>query len=558
MSTNFKIFLDDYRHTTIIICVFLLALLLSFYQLSSKSIWYDEALSINFAQQRSHLLLESACLFRPLYFFILRIWTALLGYDEFSSRLLSALFSVVAIWPLYLIGKRITNKQTALLIIFFYAISPYRVIISQQVRNYSLFVLLALLSVYYFIQAVGPRKKKTYVFYYLCTLLFLYTHPYALFLILTQNIYYLWFHRSIPSKVDQWLKCQLLLFVGILPLFAMSQLSSVKSQFGSIPLVQQTIKPLFHTFEAFSYGGPFIGQGGSSYMIPSPLLDVERLLMILFFICAALAVRKMVYQHGSEDRSSVFVVFWAFLPLLLVFSLSFAKPALYQTRYVLISLPPFIILYCIGLTRFSHDAVRRIVIMILCGSMISFLSDYYYGKTPDKFQSWREAAQLIRENIEGGDGLLFFPSEQIAPFWYYYKNSEEKPLQFIGSGRLGQTYFQNDQWRQVFIDTTNLILTVSFHTIYYRTHLEWQRMCHDFLSRHLSKKQKKIWLILSRDWIGRQNAVILIDILKEEYQLISHHNFDFDGIEVLSFQRDPVFAHPDTNKNVLFSEGKRL
>ncbi len=509
---------------------------------------------MNFSQQDIHLLFESACLFRPLYFFTLKIWTTLLGYGEFSARLLSVLFSVASIWPLYLISKKVTTRQTSVLIILLFSLSPYRVIISQQIRNYSLFVLLSLLSVYFFLQIVTLSQKRPYLSYFASTLLFIYTHPYALFLILTQNIYFLWGHRNTLRKISLWLKGQCVLLISALPLLALYRMDSVKSQFGSIPVFQQTLKPLLHTFEAYSYGGPFIGQGGTSSIITAPLLTVERLMMSLFFICAGFSLLKVKKTQTSPDRELMFIIVWAFFPLLLVYSLSFAMPALYQTRYVLFSFPPFIILYCTGLARFSHTVVKRIVLFLLCVTMLLFLPGYFHGKTQDQFYSWREAAHHVKKNIEENDGLLFMPSEQMVPFWYYYKNDEKKPLQFIGSGRLGQAYFQNKQWQQVFSDKSHQILTIPFHTIYYQTEQEWQLMYQDFLTHHLSGKQEIIWLILSPGWIGWQKAQTLIDVLKKEYQLISHSTFDFDGIEVLSFKKNTIPRNIGANKSALSNQ----
>jgi hypothetical protein len=537
MSTLLQVAFQDHRHRIHIFSIVLLAAILSLYQLSSKSIWYDEALSMNFAQQDIHLLFESACLFRPLYFFILRLWTALLGYGEFSARLLSVLFSVGSIWPLYLIAKRITDRQTAVLVIFFYALSPYRVIISQQIRNYSLFVLLSLLSVYFFLHILKAPSKKALRLYLASTLLFLYTHPYALFLVLTQNIYYLWSNKNVPGKTGPWFRGQSILLISSLPLLAASQLDAVKSQFGSIPVFQQTLKPLLYTFEALSYGGPFIAQGGFSLTISSPLLEAERLLMILFFACAGLSLLKTKKQHVYQDNQMTFVLIWIFLPLLSVYFLSFAKPALYQTRYVLFSLPPFIIFYSAGLVRLSRPMVKSTVIALLSGGMVLFLQNYYHGDSAEQFYSWREAAGHVRKNIEEDDALLFVPSEQITPFWYYYKDDEKKPLQFIGSGRQGQTYSYNRQWRRIFSDKTNLVLTVPFHSVYYQTVPEWQRRCEDLLRRNMTEKQQRIWLILSAGWIGRQKAQVIIDVLQKEYLLTSRNTFDFDGIEVFFFQK---------------------
>jgi mannosyltransferase len=517
--------------------VVLLASLLSLYELSSKSIWYDEACSITFAQQDVHLLLKHSYLFRPLYFVILKVWIFLLAHDEFSARLLSVLFSIFSIFPLYLMGKQLWGNKRANLIVLVYALSPYRVIISQQIQYYTLFILLGMMSMLFFMEIIHESEKKPYGFYILASLLFLYTHPFALFLIITQNAYMFWFYRN--SFVDKyaWLKTQGVLVGGAIPLIIFSQLPAVKSQFGSIPISRQTLMPVLHTLEAFSYGGPFLAQGGNSFLISYQMLTIERIAMILLYGFVISGLVKIIRKRKRTYKNIILIILWAALPLLMVFLASMAKPALYQTRYIAFSLPAFCMLFVLGMSQISQKTVRCIVIFLFCASMLGFLHCYYHGESSQAFRSWREAAHFMRSNIENNDTIVLVPAEQITPFWYYFKATEKKPLRYIGNGRQGQTYYRDHRWHDAFYDNAHQILSLSFHKINYQTDLQWQEMCRDFFDAHFLDSQKNVWIVLSPHWIGIKRAQEMIRLFTDNFELVFDQSFDFDGIEVTYFKK---------------------
>jgi mannosyltransferase len=65
-------------------------------------------------------------------------------------RLLSALFGVLTIPMVYVVGHQLFNKEAGLVGALILALSPFNVYYSQETRMYSLMVLLALLSLYFF------------------------------------------------------------------------------------------------------------------------------------------------------------------------------------------------------------------------------------------------------------------------------------------------------------------------------------------------------------------------------------------------------------------------
>lgn len=75
----------------------------------------------------------------PLYFSILKAWVGFFGDSEIQLRLPGAIFSVLALYASYALGKRVLRSQGALTIfVLLNAFSCSFIQYSQQARPYSL------------------------------------------------------------------------------------------------------------------------------------------------------------------------------------------------------------------------------------------------------------------------------------------------------------------------------------------------------------------------------------------------------------------------------------
>jgi uncharacterized membrane protein len=126
--------------------IFVLAILLRLWGLGQESYWYDEIHSITTATLPSlseAFVKLSQDVHPPLYFILLRYWIALAGDSEIATRLFSALASSLTIFALYAWGRWINlPKRACLLGALFLAWNPHTIWYGQQVRMYSLEILL--------------------------------------------------------------------------------------------------------------------------------------------------------------------------------------------------------------------------------------------------------------------------------------------------------------------------------------------------------------------------------------------------------------------------------
>jgi len=134
------------RHYVVLLLGLVLAisLFLRFYDLGTESIWLDEAESIRESALSPRGIAEHANQ-PPLYFLLLRGWIHLFGTGEIALRSLSAVFGVLAVWLVFLVGKALFNPRVGLISAFLTSFAYFPLAHSQDTRAYSLLLLLSLL-----------------------------------------------------------------------------------------------------------------------------------------------------------------------------------------------------------------------------------------------------------------------------------------------------------------------------------------------------------------------------------------------------------------------------
>jgi mannosyltransferase len=189
----------------------------------------------------------------PLYLFILHYWMAAFGTSEVAVRSLSVLFGVLAIPVIYLMGRRLFKEEVGLLAALILALSGFNVQYSQEARMYTLMVLLALLSMYFFIRFLQRATVAISVAYVVCTTLLLYTHVYGAFVVIAQNVYLLtllFLSRERAFRLRHWIGLQALVvaFFGPWISFLISQTSSVEKGFWIPTPTMNTLISTLYTY----------------------------------------------------------------------------------------------------------------------------------------------------------------------------------------------------------------------------------------------------------------------------------------------------------------------
>ncbi|RMG87650.1 MAG: phospholipid carrier-dependent glycosyltransferase, partial [Chloroflexi bacterium] len=142
--------------------ILLLALALRLINITVRTLWYDEAFAVLFAEKGLSAMLYGtltpvaggASDIHPLlYYSTLHIWMSLFGQNPFAVRFWSVILGLFTIYLIYVVAGLLFDRRTALIAAFITAIAPFHVQYSQEVRMYSLLGLLLLAATYCFLRA---------------------------------------------------------------------------------------------------------------------------------------------------------------------------------------------------------------------------------------------------------------------------------------------------------------------------------------------------------------------------------------------------------------------
>jgi mannosyltransferase len=121
-------------------------LLLRVIHLGRESLWLDEATSWRFAQLPLHTpWLEVLDTNPPLYYSLQRLWLVF-GDSEAALRSLSAIFGVIAIALIYVLGRQVAGARTGLFAAALMATSALQIEYSQEARAYELLTAAAVMA----------------------------------------------------------------------------------------------------------------------------------------------------------------------------------------------------------------------------------------------------------------------------------------------------------------------------------------------------------------------------------------------------------------------------
>jgi mannosyltransferase len=500
------------REASLLPLALVLGLVLRLYDLGAESIWVDEVDSIHWARLGLRELLAelSQSVHPPLYFVILHYWVALFGDSEFSVRLPSVVFGVLALPMIYKVGELLFGKRVGAFSALILATSLFHISWSQEARGYSLVALLALASMYFFIRLRENGRLILRVGYVLASSLLAYTHYYGLFVLAAQTAYV----------------CMI------------SALSERRPRIGAAGwfMLQGAVAALYLPWAPRLLRQFLTVQAG--YWIPTPTLrsvigsfleycGYSRALLLCFLGLTASGLVALSRARGkfsgravldsvesyawtlrpASVRENVLVLLWLAVPIAVPFALSRISAPIYYTRYTIAASLAFYILAARGLERIGNSAVRFLALMLILAASLTSVRDYYVE--PAK-REWREAANYLDRIAKPGDLLLFNDGGESSLFAYYSRRSDLSVQGFDLETRLVTE--RSRPGDPVGID--RLELTVRGHS--------------------------RVWLLLAN---SNDQDGLITKRLSERYRLAGR-NAAHHGIEILLFEREGA-AHGD-------------
>ena len=385
------------------ICLFLilaLAIALRWYSIGKSSIWIDEAGSITLAQMPWGRFLRTLWQYEAnmaFYYLLLRGWLHL-GTGEAMIRSFSALVGVLAVPAIYLLGRRMFSETTGLLAAALLAVNMFHVWFSQDARGYPLAVLLVILSLAFFAEAVeGGGGRRAWIAYALVSVLAVYAHFFAAL-----------------TLAAEW--------VALGP----RRLRSIG--FPRMASILLAIAAALLPIGAFIL---FRDQGQVDWVPPTNLATIlwtsmavcgfSPLTLLLVLLGIGLALWTLRRDDADSWGLRLLAVAWA-LPLLIIGVVSHFKP-LFFFRYFAICIPPATLLAARVLTpvrtlpKLARAGVAVVAFLALAMSLGATAG--YYKRLRNWGGDWRSAIEYVLAGRKPGDAIVFQVSAGLDDYRYY-------------------------------------------------------------------------------------------------------------------------------------------
>src|SRR5687768_9074896 len=150
------------------------------WHLSATCLWFDEVFSVHAARHtwaEMFKFVAADIIHPPLFYAVLKIWIGIGGESLVWLRLLSVLFAVAGIAPFYLLCRELNLKPNERNLAFtLIAVSGFLIKYTQEVRMYSLLLLLSVTSIWLFVRLLRNSRRRALAALTVCNLLLVYTH----------------------------------------------------------------------------------------------------------------------------------------------------------------------------------------------------------------------------------------------------------------------------------------------------------------------------------------------------------------------------------------------
>jgi len=407
-----------------------------------QSLWRDEVDAMFFATAPLDEVLFHFTQPRwngPLYFLLLRGWIALSGTSEYAMRFFSLAFGVLCVPLMYVLGRRLFNRQTGVIAALLMAVSPYFTWYSQEVKMYTLVPALALLAIYALRRALSQSKGRPVWYWWVvqvvATSLAFYAHILAVMLIPMQVLlYFTWW----PQARRRWLGALVALAFLTLPYLPLAE--------WEIPLLlDERVTNFFHQslgemvetlLASWRVGNLFLLRARETGFGHFGLLEIAGMLLngwsigyfgtfgqgwpygtILMVVMAAwgvvgpstfpvllLSETKIKRAGWSGIRSRLAVLCWLVTPPLVIWYVSRWQP-IFTDRYLIWVGLAFYLLIAWGLAIiWRAGGGGRWIAAVLISLVLGFnITNLWQQATQQGKANFRAAAAYVAANYEEPD-----------------------------------------------------------------------------------------------------------------------------------------------------------
>ena len=409
--------------------IILIAAALRFYKLGKWSFWIDELWSITTAL-KLRAWRDDLFQFHVFFYYIIKPVLASLGVTEWSARLVPVVTGIISIPIIYFPTRKIFGPWVAVFAACLLAIAPWHLFWSQNVRYYTLLLLLYTLALLLFYLGLETDQFRHIIASWIFLVLALLTNLTAAFLFPTILVYVLLL-KVLPVDKPRGLRLKNLFPFVLLPLIYLFY------EVCRVMLLRKEL--LISKLLTFFFVGQRLGSlrvmAGVIYYVGVPL--------------ACLALFGGIWLLLEKQRSGLFLMAGILVPLLMVILLS--SFVYVHDRYVFLTLPLWIILGAIAVQGiFSHFRGHGRILAL--GVVVLLLADplaqnwlYFHYQNGNRWD-WKGAFATVQQRKAEDDPV-------VTTWWelgrYYLDGevismNELNPLAVVERGQ--RMWFVDDGW----------------------------------------------------------------------------------------------------------------
>jgi uncharacterized membrane protein len=396
------------------VAITVLAALLRILFISEDSFWHDEILSVQRAQMSDEDFGDLLRSFPNMafYYWLLHHWVAL-GDSELVVRMLSVVTAVATVIAIYFLGARLFGPRVGIISAALLAINAFHIQYSQEARSYSVVILLITLSSFFLVRSIQRPYWGNWMVYAVLTILSVFSHYFGALVLLAHGVSLLF----LPRQVIPWKR--LMVSSGVIAIALLMPLSSFvplafadsggASQVGWVPTAS------LNTVSRWALDMTGNGANCAGRVCGTPM-DTFEFLYLIYFIpvlaAAIIGIRKWWTTRASlESWRFALPLTWLVIPALITLAVSFLAINAFVSRYLIVSLPPLVILAAVGITEARALLGLRVAlistVMLVVLQVISVRGVYAYYTEFEK-EDWRGVAGSIASQWQPGDGMLFY------------------------------------------------------------------------------------------------------------------------------------------------------
>lgn len=364
--------------------------------LGAESLWLDEASTLRWALMPFAEILETSLEDPngPIYQLLLKVWISAFGISEFSIRFMPAIFGTLLMWPVYLVGRNLFDKNVGFLAAILCMFSNNLLFWSHENRGYTLVVLLAVWSFYHFFKILSKGKAANLAWYTLITTLLVFTHLTATMVVVAQFAASMFYLRSQLKRVFM-IYAGMFVATTLIVVWVLqnSWIGGGETVWSPIPNIK-TMVGLFNTY---------LNESNVMYFV---LICVAIFLSRTFLF-------KVKYKHWQKLSA---LLLWGLLPIILTYLVSVYYNPRFLPKYMLYTVPG---LY-LGVSTIIMGISGNKWMRVLLAAILVFMMAKSVNLNPDKPEKWRKAVAFHNTFKTPNTVTAICAYYQSITFAYYY------------------------------------------------------------------------------------------------------------------------------------------